>query len=239
MKSLLFAAAALTLMASVSMAAPKFGDGGWALQNLMDDITVGGPSSVDVTTDYLSDSMDSLWSIGAPGGLVTTIVMEIAGNACENTFGIYDAADISKTVEVFAGSDSQGDMRVIGIAANGSVIKNFGDTGIDFAGNLVGFYLSTPRGNTFYSDTSRNADGLDHMYAYQGVGDTIQIPSLAAGVWQPNEYIMCWADLYGGGDRSYNDFVVIVESVTPIPEPTTLVILGLGSLGLLRLRKKS
>ena len=87
------------------------------------------------------------------------------------------------------------------------------------------------------SDTSLNGDGLDHMYAYQGVGDTIQIGLFAPGVWGPNEYILAFEDLLGpcspagGADCDYTDFVVIVESVTPqVPEPVSLAMVGTGLL---------
>lgn len=51
------------------MAVPfTFGESGVALQSQLDSITVGGPSSVDVTTDALSDSMDSYWHTTGTGG---------------------------------------------------------------------------------------------------------------------------------------------------------------------------
>ena len=43
---------------------------------------------------------------------------------------------------------------------------------------------------------------------------------------------MAWEDLAGGGDLDYNDFVLITESVNPMPEPSMLALFGIGLLGL-------
>lgn len=48
---------------------------------------------------------------------------------------------------------------------------------------------------------------------------------------------MAWEDLPGGGDTDYNDFVVITESVNPIPEPQMLALLGISLLGFLQGRR--
>lgn len=233
--------------AKVGLSAPMtFGDGGASLQGIIDDITVGGPSTVDVTTDALSDTNDSYWSITGSGGSISTIIIELAGYAGTNQFGIYDQTDSSNKVVLFEGSDSTGDQKAIGIKDTGEVVINFASTGVFFAGNSFGYFLEDTHNpnniKTWYSDTSLNSDGYDHMVSYQGNDtDTIQMPGFAPGLWTDNEYILAFEDLplaYSDGD--YNDFVVIVESVQPVPEPGTVALLGLGLVGLVGagIRKK-
>ena len=235
MKKLVIALA-LTALSTSSWGTVMFGDGGATLNGALNDIHTDGTNSVDVVNDQISP--DELWEVGGSGGSVSTLIIELAGFAGSNSFGIYDSADPSQSVELMAGSATTGSQALLSILADGSVFVNFMDTAVDFAANVFGFYLDTPNG-TFYSETDLNADGVDHMAAYQGTGEDIQIAPFAAGPWGANEYILAWEDLYGGGDRDYADFVVLVESVSPVSAPATLALFGLGLLGLsIRARKK-
>jgi hypothetical protein len=214
------------------------------LQGVLDGITtapVAGSSSVNVKTDDLADSVDSYWAITAAGGSIHTVIVELAGFAATIKFGIYDPTNKLNSVQVFGGAATAGSQAAIGIAADGSVLVNFVDTGVDFAaGNMFGYYLDATVGNAnaaavFYSDTSLNADGFDHMYAYQGKNiDTVQLPGLAPGLWTDNEFVLAFEDLWTGGDRDFTDFVVMAESVMPIPVPGAVLlgILGLSAAGI-------
>ena len=234
------------LVAAAALSAPTFavtfgGDGsGSALQGVLDGITAGGSSSTNVVTDQVDEGKDAYWSIDGSGGAISTIIVELAGFAGTNTFGIYDN-NTGNSVELFTGGNTAGSanggQKAISILANGSVLVNFVDTGIDFAGNHFAFYLDATSGNgnsdaIFYSDTSLNKDGIDHMAAYQGNNDTVQIADYAPGTFSPNEYILAWEDLYTNRDDDFTDFVVLVESVTPVPTPSVLALMGLGLLGL-------
>jgi len=216
-----------------------FGDGGASLQGILNDITVApinNVSSTNVNTDQIQQ--DSYWQISGSGGSFAQIIIELAGYAGTNTLGIYDASNPSNNVTLFSGIEGAGAQKLLTFANDGSVIINFADTGVDFSGNVFGYFLNAG-GHTFYSDTDLNADGVDHMVAYQGKSiDTIDLPSTLPGLWSSNEYIMAWEDLYDGGDTDYNDFVLITESVNPIPEPSILALLGIGFMGFVRRRNK-
>jgi hypothetical protein len=252
---------AVALVAKTAMAIPLLRPGGPVppndLQDVLDSITVAPTplsSSVNVTTDYIADLNDNNWSITGAGGSVATIIIELAGAAPTNNFGIYDPTNIGALVQVFAGGNVAGDQAVISIKSDGSVFLNFADTGVDFAGNLLGFYLDATaigaNGGFWYSNTALNADQTDHMLAYQGTNtDTVQIHhTIAPGLWTNNEYILAWEDLtaaamdqdpLGNPVGDYDDFVVMVESVhNVVPEPSFILLLGSLLIGLGLLDRK-
>lgn len=202
---------------------------------------IGAPN---VVTACVDDGADVAWATTGTVG-AATIVLELAGNRNSNTFGVFDLADPSRRLTVFEGNDGVAADATIRLRqqANGTwtvsvwELNNAGDTAswthlTGLATGAFGFYLGTQSNGVFFSDTGLNADGRDHLFAYQGNGATFQTGPLAGSVFAAEDFILAWEDLAGGGDRDYQDFVAIVQDITPVPLPTAVWLLGSGLIAL-------
>lgn len=196
--------------------------------NLGERQSVSDLASVSLDPSKLSLKTDAdvrVYFLGEGAGYHNTLGYNTDGSAIDSGDPLLIFPDASSVNSYYLDGDSGGRRTTSAPLLPG----DFVDLGTLDAGTQLDFFLiangANGGTNIWSTDASANADGLVHTVSLAQDGS----PYL----------IISFEDLYGGGDRDYNDLVFAVDiglanaTYLATPEPATWMILGLFIGGIL------
>jgi Domain of unknown function (DUF4114)/PEP-CTERM motif len=219
--------------------------GGGTIEASLDDLVNNPDCGFRVSGPDIADSGSETYSTDFFKAMFA-LEFEIAGDAEKTVFGVYDVASGLKKALFGAADDPIADIGWT--PGENKITQNTANLFAGF-GSTFGFYLTNKRtSQTYYSQSILNPVGEDMAKIFEGDDESVfdlQLDGAApTHKFHPGDLIIAFEDRHTGlpyADADHNDTVVYMHRKESVPEPATLLGLGLvaGAFGLIRQRDRN